>query len=180
MAIASSDIIYRLSTTAGSAGDTTSSTIAGTLGKYVATTAVSGTAQNNLFENVTGDENAASTVFYKCVFVLNNHGSLTLSNPVLWLSAETAGGGTLALGADTTAASAKGSASAQALTIANRTTAPAGVTFSAPTTKGAAISLGSSLTAGQVKAFWVRFTTANTAALNADGGTWRVEGDTPA
>lgn len=179
MPIASSDLIYRLSTKSGSAGDSTAAVIADALGKYAATTAVSGTAQNNLFENVTGDENAASTVFYKCVFVLNNHATLTLSNAVLWLSAETAGGGSLALGADTTAASAKGSASAQAVSVATRTTAPAGVSFSAPTTKGAGISLGS-IPAGQVKAFWVRFTTANTAAINADGGTWRVEGDTAA
>lgn len=179
MPIASSDIIYRLSTKSGAAGDSTAAVIADALGKYAATTAVSGTAQNNLFENVTGDENAASTVFYKCVFVLNNHATLTLTSAVLWLSAETALGGSLALGADTTAASAKGSASAQALSIANRTTAPAGVTFSAPTTKGAAIALGN-IGPGQVKAFWVRFTTANSAAINADGGTWRVEGDTSA
>lgn len=179
MAILTTDILYRLSTTAGSAGDTTSSTIAADLGKYVSTTAISGTAQNNLFENVTGDENAASTVFYKCVFVLNNHGSLQLSNAVLWLSAETAGGGSLALGIDTTAASAKGSASAQALTIANRTTAPAAVSFSSPTTKAAGLSVGN-LAAGNVKAFWVRLTTANTAAATGDGGTWRCEGDTAA
>lgn len=179
MAISSSDLLYKLATTAGSAGDSNTSTIAGSLGKYISTTQVSGTAQNNLFENVTGDENAASTVFYKCVFVHNNHATLTWSNAVLWLSAETAGGASLALGADTTAASAKGSASAQALTIANRTTAPSGVTFSSPTTKAAGISLGS-IAAGQVKAFWVRLTTANSAAQNADGGTWRVEGDTPA
>lgn len=179
MAIASSDIIFRLSTKSGSAGDSIAAVIADALGKYAAQTAVSATAQNNLLENVTGDENAASTVFYKCVFVLNNHATLTLQNAVLWLAAETAGGASLALGADTTAASAKGSASAQGLSVANRTTAPAGVTFSSPTTKGAGISLGS-IPAGQVKPFWIRLTTANSAAQNGDGGTWRVEGDTAA
>lgn len=179
MPIASSDILFKLSTKSGAAGDSTAAVIADSLGKYVSTTAVSTTAQNNLFENVTGDENAASTIFYKCVFVHNNHASLTLQNVVLWLASETAGGASMALGADTTAASAKGSAAAQALSVANRTTAPAGVTFSAPTTKGAGISLGS-IGPGQVKAFWVRVTTANSAAQNADGGTWRVEGDTAA
>lgn len=179
MAIVSTDILFKLATTAGSAGDTTTSTIAGSLGKYISTTAVSATAQNNLFENITGDENAQSAVIYKCVFVHNNHGSLTYQTAVLWLSAETAGGGSLALGVDTTAASAKGSASAQALTIANRTTAPAGVTFSTPTTKAAALSLGA-IPSAQVKAFWVRLTLANTAAANADGGTWQVSGDTAA
>lgn len=179
MPIASGDILFKLATTAGAAGDTTTSTIAGSLGKYISTTAVSGTALNNLFENVTGDENAASTVFYKCVFVHNNHATLTLSSAFLWLAAETAGGGSLALAVDSTAASAKGSASAQALTIANRTTAPAALSFTSPTTKAGGIAMGA-LAAGNVRAFWVRLTTANTAAANADGGTWRVEGDTPA
>jgi len=179
MAILTTDLLYKLSTTAGTAGNSLTSTIAGTLGKYISTTAVSATALNNLHENVTGDENAASTVFYKCVFVHNNHATLTWTSPVLWLSAETAGGASLALGVDTTAASALAATAAQALTVANRTTAPTGVTFTAPTTKATGIALGN-IPAGSVRAFWVRLTTANSAAATADGGTWRTEGDSAA
>ncbi len=179
MAILTSELIYRLSTTAGTAGNQNTSTIAGALGKYISTTAVSGTAQGNIFENVTGDENAASTVFHKCVFVYNSNATLTWTSAVLWLSAETAGGGALALGVDTTAASALAATAAQALTIANRTTAPTGVAFSTPTTKAAGLALGN-IGPGQVRAFWLRLTTANTAAATGDGGTWRCEGDTAA
>lgn len=179
MPIASTDLLQKLSTTAGAAGNANAGTIAGALGKYISTTAVSATAQNNLLENVTGDENAASTTFYKCVFVHNAHATLTWTAPVLWLSAETAGGASLALGVDTTAASALAASAAQALTVANRTTVPAAVTFSAPTTKAAGLALGN-IGPGQVKAFWVRLTTANTAAATGDGGTWRCEGDTAA
>jgi hypothetical protein len=95
----------------------------------------------------------------------------------MYLSAEVAGGASIAIGVDTTAASALGSATAQALTIANETTAPAGVTFSAPTTAAGGISLGS-IPVGNVRAVWVRRTAANTAALSGDGVTLAVSGDT--
>jgi hypothetical protein len=96
---------------------------------------------------------------------------------VAYLSSEVAGGASIAVGADTTAASAKGSATAQLLTIANNTTAPAGVTFSSPTTAGAGVSLGS-IPVANVKGLWVRRTAANTSALSADGVTLAVQVDT--
>lgn len=180
MAIAASDIVFRLSTTAGSAGDSTTSTPAASLGKYVSTT-VWTTGTNVVFDNVSGAENAASTVDYRCVFVLNNHATLTLQNPVVYVSAEVAGGTSVAIATDNIAASAKGSASAQAALIASETTAPTGVSaFSTPTTAGAGLSLGSGLAPGQVKGIWIRRTAANTSAVDADGFTLAVAGDTAA
>lgn len=180
MPIASTDILFKFSTTAGAAGNTTAGGGAGTsLGKYVSTTQIVDATLDNLFPDITGDENAASNVDYQAIFVHNAHATLTLQNAVAWLSAEVAGGATTAVGVDTTAASAVGSATAQALTIANKNTAPAAVAFSAPTTKAAGVALGS-IGPGQVKAIWVRRTAANTAALNNDGVTIRVEGDTAA
>lgn len=179
MAITATDIVFRLSTTAGAAGDSTAGTAAGSLGKYASTTAWAG-GTNSLFDNITGDENAASTVDYRCIFVLNNHGTLTLENSVVYVSAETAGGASVAIALDSIAASAKGSASAQAATIANETTTPTGVgAFSTPTTKGAGLVIGN-LAPGQVKGVWVRRTAANSAPLNADGFTLAVAGDTAA
>ncbi len=179
MAITATDIIFRLSTTAGAAGDTTAQGDPNaSLGKYMSTTAV-GTALHDLFDVVTGDENAASDVEYRCIFVLNNHATLTWESVKLWLSAETAGGATLALAADGVGAVAKGSASAQADQVADESTAPSGETFSAPTTKATGISLGN-IPAQQCHAIWVRRTANNTAAQDADGGTISVEGDTAA
>jgi len=114
-------------------------------------------------------------VDYRCIFLHNNHGSLTLLSPVLWIASEVAGGANIALGVDTTPASSIGSASAQALTIANTLTAPAGVTFSSPTNKGTGLSLGD-IPAGQCKAFWFKRTATNSSALNNDGVTIQVEG----
>lgn len=181
MPITATDIQQRFSVKTGSAGDSQAGTPAGSLGKYVSTTQITDNALHNLFDVVTGDENAASEAEYRCIFLLNNHGTLTWENVVAWLSAETAGGAVIAIAADDLAASAKGSASAQADEIADENTAPgAGVgAFSSPTTKGAGIALGS-IGPGQVKAVWVRRTAQNSAALDNDGVTLRFEGDTAA
>lgn len=179
MAILSTDIVLRYSTASGSAGDTTAGTAATSLGKYVSTTVVTAGA-NGVFDDVSGAENAASTVDYRCIFVLNNHATLTATSVTVYASAEVAGGASVALALDSIAASAKGSAPAQSATIASETTAPTGVgAFSTPTTDGTGLAIGS-LAPGQVKAIWVRRTAANSAALTGDGFTLAISFDTPA
>lgn len=180
MPIAQSDLLIKLSVTSGAAGDSTAQASPNaSLGKYVSTTQLTDAILNNLFDAISGDENAASTVDYRCLFVHNNHATLTWSAPKVWLQSETAGGATTAIGLDPAGVTAKGSAAAQAATIANETTAPAGVTFSAPTTKGAGLAVAD-VPAGSVFALWVRRTAANTAALDLDGAVLRAEGDSPA
>lgn len=180
MAIVSADIKMRLSTTAGAAGNTLAQADPNaSLGKYISTTDLVDNTLNNLYDNISGDENAASTVDYRCLFIYNSHGSLTLQTPKVWLSAEVSGGASVAIGLDTNAASAVGAAPAQALTIVNETTAPAGVSFSSPTDKASGLSLGD-LDAGECRAIWVRRTAANSAALNSDGATIMIQGDTAA
>jgi len=179
MAIATSDIVLRLSTTAGSAGDSTASTAAASLGKYVSST-VWAAGTNSLFDDITGAENAANDVEYRCIFVLNNHATLTMLSTVAYISSEVSGGASVALAADSTAISAKGSSTAQALTVADENTAPAGpLTYSSPTAVGTGIALGD-IPAGSVKAVWVRRTAANSAALDSDGFTLGIGCDTAA
>jgi len=179
MAILATDLLLKLSVLTGAAGNSVAGTPAGSLGKYISTTQISGTALNNIFDDVSGDENAASAVDYRLIFVHNAHATLTLLAPVVWLSAETAGGANMALSVDTTAASALGNTVAQAKQVATETTAPAAQTFSAPTTKATGLALAD-LPAGQVRGIWLRRTAANSAALDADGFTVRVEGDSAA
>lgn len=169
-AIVASDLVWRFTTTSGSAGDSTAATASGSLGKYAgnSSSAWSGGSLNDLFDNVSGAENAASTVDYRGLALLNNNASNSALSGSLYIASEVAGGTSIAIGADTTAASAKGGASAQLLTIANENTAPAGVSFSSPTTDGAGISLGD-IPVANVKGVWIRRTAANTSALSADG-----------
>jgi uncharacterized protein YbbC (DUF1343 family) len=151
-AIVASDIVWRYSVTTGSAGNTTAGTANGSLGKYISTTAWAGGAANDLFDDISGAENAASTVDYRCIFIYNSNAANAYQNAVMYLSAEVAGGASIAIGVDTTAASALGSATAQALTVANETTAPAGVTFSATRTVPASRPRSSASTSGSVVA----------------------------
>lgn len=180
MPITSSDILFKLAVTTGSAGNSTAQADPNaSLGKYVSTTQLTGATLANLFDAVSGDENAASDVEYRCLFVHNAHATLTLQSAVAWLSSETSGGAVAAIGLDPAGNVAVGSGADQAATVANESTAPTGVTFSAPTSKGTGLSIGN-LAAGQVRAIWVRRTAANSAAVDVDGCVIRVEGDSAA
>lgn len=180
MPIQSTDLLFKYAVTTGSAGNSTAQgNPNNSLGKYISTTQWTGGTLNDLFDDISGDDNANSIVDYRCIFLHNAHGSLTLLSPKLWIASEVSGGANIAIGVDTTAASVVGSSSAQGLTIANENAAPVGVSFSSPTSKGAGLSLGD-IPAGQVKAFWFRRTATNSAALNNDGVTVQVEGDTTA
>lgn len=180
MAITAADIQFRLAV-AAAAGDTTAQPNPNaSLGDQVATSQIVDAVLGNLFDVVTGDEAAAGDTEYRCLFVLNNHGALTWLAPKVWISAEVAGGASAAIGLDPTGKSAKGAGVAQAVAVADEQTAPAGVAFSAPTTKGTGLQLPD-LAPGEVHAIWVRRTVpAATAALDLDSVTVRVEGDSAA
>jgi hypothetical protein len=178
MPITTSDIKFKLSIKTGTAGNQSAQTDPNqSLGKYISTTEIENATLNNLFDDVSGDENAANDVEYRCFFIHNAHASLTWQNPIIWISEEVAGGASIAIGVDPTAASPIGSSQAQALEIADEDTAPSGVSFSSPTSKGTGLSVGN-LSAGYCKAIWVRRTCSNSAAKNNDGATFTVEGDT--
>jgi hypothetical protein len=179
MPIISTDLLYKFSVKTGYAGNSTAGTAAGSLGKYISTTQIADNTLNNLFDDVTGDENAASDVEYRCIFIHNAHDSLTLQNAVVWLQSEVSGGASIAIAIDNIEASLIDSESDQADEIADENTAPGpGVgSFSSPTSKSSALSLGD-IAAGQCRAIWIRRTAANTSPKNNDGVTLRVEGDT--
>lgn len=172
MPIASSDIVFRLS------GGGTNTDPDAALGGAMSTQAgglITSAQLNNLFDDVSGDESSAGDTEYRCMYVENNHGSLTLSAIKAWISAASASADSeYAIGLDP--AGVNGTAT----TIANESTAPTGVTFSRPTDKAGGLTIAD-LTAGSQAAIWVRrVITASASAANSDGPTIRVEGDTPA
>lgn len=173
MPIASSDIHYRLSV-AAAAGDTTAGTPATSLGDQVSTTQITTAQLNNIFDDVSGAESAAGDVEYRCIFVLNNHATLTLQNATVQVQSQTAGGGSIDIATDNIGPVAKGSASAQADAVANEQTAPTNVSaFGA-----GPLSLGN-IGPGQVRGVWMRRTvTAGAGAVDPDGVVLRVTGDT--
>jgi hypothetical protein len=174
MPIADSDIQFRLSGGSGNSDPNAS------LGGVMSSTAWAGGTLHDLFDAVSGDENAASDVEYRCIYVRNNHGSLTWGpNIFAWFSAVTAGGADLAIGLATQGVG-NGSTTGVASTIANENTAPSpSVTFVSPTTKAAGLAIPN-LIAGNAHAIWIRRTATNSAAQANDGATIQVQGDTPA
>ncbi len=172
MPVASSDLKIKYSTKVGAAGNANAGTAAGSLGKYISTTEIASAVANNLFDDVSGEENAASEAEYRCIFLHNAHATITAENCKVYIQTETAGGAAIAIAVDGVAASAIGSASAQADEVADENTAPTGEAFSSPTTTGTALSIGN-LAPGQCRAVWVRRTAANTAAVDNDGATLR-------
>lgn len=167
MAIVEADIKLYLS------GGAANSDPNASLGGAISSTEWAGAVLHDLFDKVTGDENAASDVEYRGIYVKNNHGSLTWEAVKLWITDVVAGG------ADIAVALAGEGLNATMETVANENTAPSGETFSAPTTKGAGLSLGD-IPAGQRYGIWVRRTATNSAAVDADGATLNLEGDTAA
>lgn len=180
MAIAASDILFKLSINTGPGNSTAQTDPNDSLGRFMSSTQLTDNSLHNLFDLTTGDQNAASEINYRVFFVQNNHGTLTWENAVVYISSEVAGGADTAIGLDTTGNVTATSASSQTVARpANETTAPAGITFSAPTTKATGLSIGN-LAAGNVRAIWVRRTNTNSSAVDNDGATFTVSGDTAA
>lgn len=170
--IVASDIVKRYSVVAA-AGDTTAGTAATSLGDQVSTTAITDATIGNVFDDINGAEAAAGSVDYRCIFILNNHATLTYVGATIAVQSESAGGATIDIATDNIAVSAKGSASAQAAVIANGGVAPTGVSAfgDGPLTIG-------DMAPGQVKAVWLRLTTpASATAMNPDNFVLVLDGD---
>lgn len=126
----------------------------------------------SIFDNVLSSEALAGDTEYRCIYVRNNHGSLTALGLKLWIQINTPA-------TDTTVDVALGSAaiSGTETAVANENTAPSGPSFSAPTNEAGALTIGD-LAPGAYKAIWIRRTiTAGAVAAN-DNFTLRMKCDT--
>lgn len=179
MPITESDLETRLSAPAASAGNQLDQDDAdASLGGFVSRTVWAGGALHDLFEALTGDQNAAARVDYRCVFVVNKHATLTWTDPKLWVSTDTdVAGAEIAVGIDPVVASPVDDETQQARISAAATTAPTGVAFSKPLTKLTGLSLGD-IPPGYCRAFWVRRTATDSAQLAGEYADLALEGDT--
>ena len=132
---------------------------------------ITSAAANNLFDDVSGAESSAGDIEYRCFYVQNNHGTLTLQDAVVWVESLTNSAQT-----EFAIALADEAVGAAAETIADESTAPTGPAFSSPTTKGTGLAIGD-IPAGSYKALWIRRTVTAGATAVSDSGTVRVEGD---
>jgi len=125
---------------------------------------------------VSGDEASTGDAEYRCIYIHNNHGTLTLLGPVVWVSSPTT-----SVDDEVDIAVGNSAVNGTETAILNESTAPSPtLTFSRPSTKGTGLAL-SDIPAGQHRALWVRRTVnANASAVNSNAYTLRVEGETAA
>lgn len=169
MAVLNTEIKFFLS------GGAANSDVNASLGGAKSSTEITSAQLHNLFDVVTSAEASAGDVEYRCLYVENTNGTDSLLSAAAYVSSNTPSADTtLDIGLGTSAINGTEQ------TVADESTAPAGVTFSAPATLGAGLAIGD-LTAGQHKAIWVRRTVnAAAAAYNNDTATINVGGDTNA
>lgn len=130
-------------------------------------------APASLFDTVASLEASTGRTEYRCIYILNANGSLTLSGARVWFSAvSNTGRATHAVGVGTSPVNGTEDA------IGAETILPNGVSFSSPTTEATAVAIGD-IPAGQHKAIWIRRSVPPGAASGTDGFTINVAGDSP-
>jgi hypothetical protein len=171
MAVVGTDMNLKFSV-AAAAGNTTAGTGATSLGDQVSTTQLTSGAAADFFDNVSASEASTGDVEYRGGFVCNDHATDSATVVTLTVQSQVALGASFDIGWDPAGVTVKGLGSTQMATIANESTAPAGVTYSAGPLSTVTIP------AGSVAGFWVRRTvTASTAAITTDGGVLRISGE---
>jgi hypothetical protein len=166
MPIVTADLATRLSGGAANADPNLS------LGGAMSANAFADNVLNNLWDNVSGAESAAGDIEYRGFYVRNGHATLSWLAPVFWLSTLTSSPNTefdIALAAE--------GVNVQMASIADESTAPAGVTFTRPTSKATGLVIPD-IPATQFKGLWIRRTVTAGAAAANDSGAFTIEGDT--
>jgi hypothetical protein len=169
MPITATDIQFRLS---GGAGN---SNVNLSIGGAKSTTQLTDNTLHNLFDQISGAERAAGDIEYRCLYVHNAHASLTWESVKTWIGTNTPDTeSTIDIGLDP--AGVNGTAA----TPADESTAPAGVTFTAPASFAAGLTIGN-VPFSQHQAIWVRRTiTASSTPFDNDSVVLQVQGDTAA
>lgn len=169
MSVVASDIKRYLSGGAANADPNAS------IGGAKSTTQFTDNTKNNIFDDTSPAEATAGDTEYRCTYFQNTNGTTTLQDARIYISQNTTsaddeidiGIGAAAINTTETA-------------VANESTAPAGVTFSHPTTYAGGLQFNSAtgLAAGDYRAVWERRVTNAAAAAASVQYQLKVEGQT--
>jgi hypothetical protein len=130
---------------------------------------------HNLFDIVTSDQSQNGITDYRCIYVRNDHATLTLMNSKVYISANTPDPDTTIL----IGLGIAGIGSAEPA-ISNENTKPSGVIFSSPEKEQDALTIGD-IPPKMYKAIWLqRVVNPGSKAFNNDGVALTVFGDTAA
>ena len=161
MPIVNTDIKYYLS------GGASNSDPDASLGGARSTTTV---VPSDLFDDVSAAEATAGDTEYRCLYVLNDHATLTLTGAKVYLDTNTTG--------DRISIALDGvGKNDTAETVGNESTAPTGETFSQPDDYAGGLSLGD-LAPGDYYAIWARRVIPSSASGGTDTWSLTVQGET--
>lgn len=151
MAITAEYIEFRLS--GGSANADPDASLGGAMSS---SEVVSGTIEN-LFDNIGASEAANGDTEYRCFYVTNTSGADDYLGVIVWIDSQTSSPDTdIEIGLDG-AGVGDGSTTGVATNIAGEGTAPAGVSFSAPSGANAGLTIGD-MAPGTAQAVWIKRT----------------------
>lgn len=174
--IVSTDIQWLLSAPQAAAGYAMPGNAGNSLGLYVSTSQLSQTNNglDNIFNDLSGAQNAGLQVDYACVFVFNNNKTgNTMIAPVVWLPIQLLGGtntATFAVGADPTLPSLLTATSPQATAISSSIIQPSNVSIWASPSSVPSGGVGlPNIPPGQVAAVWIQRTAGGLAGQNQYG-----------
>jgi hypothetical protein len=154
MTLAASDVLLMLTTTAGAAGSSAAQpTPTASLGKYASTTQVVSGSVGVVFDTVTAAQATAGYTDYRAVAIRNASATEAATSALLWIT-DQVGGGVYTIGLDPVGIVAYNSAAAQGTSIATKTTAPTGVTFTAPSSVSP-LTVGT-MAANTVQLVWIK------------------------
>lgn len=144
MPITANDVSFQLSGGAENANPNLS------LGGVISSEEITDAELENLFDFVSGDESNAGDIEHRCIYLKNNHATLSMLGAKVWLQS-------ISANPDTTRSIGLGSSaiSGTEQTVPNEGTAPGSVTFSTAANEEAALSIGD-IPAGGHKAIWIR------------------------
>jgi hypothetical protein len=128
---------------------------------------------HNLFDKVTADESSAGDIEYRCAYVLNNHGSITLEGAISYIAANTASPTTdMAIGVGTSIIGGIEQV------IADESTAPIGISWQNLIGLENPITLGDIPAASHMAVWFRRSVDTGTLAAPSDGITLTTRGST--
>lgn len=175
MAIAETDLIWRLS--GGAANEDPAAALGGAMSTAAGGIVIKTETLNSLFDDISGAEAAAGDVEYRCLYIHNEHATLTWTGAKVWITTNTASAkSNIKIGLDL--AGKDGTAD----TIATESAAPSpAVTFTDEAISYATgLDLGD-MAAGEGYAIWFERTiTAGMTATDLDKVTLGAQGDTGA
>ena len=180
MAITGTDLLYHY--TGAVSHEAVQTDPDASLGDYRASSEITSGVDNNVFDDVSGDEASAGDTEYRGIGFHNNHGTLALTSCVVWIEVDT-GNGEDDISFEVEAPSVD-EVTGAVEDIGNESTEPAANTWSDATTKGTGKDCPNASNQVIVEGWfciWLRrVISAAASAADAEAVTMRVEGDTAA